>query len=98
VGTVCRVLADAVLRGVAHPEPVNLAFGTRTSLRELLGELESLVGAPNAVERTRPRAGDVPHSQADNSRLRSLFPDVEPVPLREGLARTVEWFREGVQG
>ncbi|WP_189134493.1 NAD-dependent epimerase/dehydratase family protein [Wenjunlia tyrosinilytica] len=98
VGTVCRVLADAVLRGVAHPEPVNLAFGTRTSLRELLGELESLVGAPIAVERTGPRAGDVPHSQADNSRLRSLFPDVEPVPLREGLARTVEWFREGVQG
>lgn len=93
VGTVSRVLADAVLRKVVHPDPVNLAFGTRTSLRELLAELEDVVGAPIAVRNTAPRPGDVPHSQADNARLRSLFPDVRPVPLREGLERTVDWFR-----
>jgi UDP-glucose 4-epimerase len=93
VGTVTRVLANAVLRRVVHPDPVNLAFGTRTSLTELVAELESVLGRPVAVEHTEPRAGDVRDSQADNSRLRSLFPDVQPVPLREGLERTVEWFR-----
>lgn len=96
VGTVGRVLADAVLRKVVHPEPVNLAFGTRTSLRELLAELESVLGAPIAARHTDPRPGDVPHSQADNARLRALFPEVRPVPLREGLERTVEWFRASV--
>lgn len=96
VGTVGRVLADAVLRKVVHPDPVNLAFGTRTSLRELLAELESVLGAPITARHTDPRPGDVPHSQADNARLRALFPEVRPVPLREGLERTVEWFRASV--
>jgi UDP-glucose 4-epimerase len=39
------------------------------------------------------RAGDVPHSQADNSRLMALFPDARPVPFVDGLRRTVEWMR-----
>ncbi len=30
VGTVCDVITDASARRVTHPEPVNLAFGTRT--------------------------------------------------------------------
>ncbi len=42
-----------------------------------------------------PRAGDVRDSQADQTRLRSLFPDLVPVGLEDGLARTVDWFRTG---
>ncbi|WP_327683221.1 NAD-dependent epimerase/dehydratase family protein [Kitasatospora sp. NBC_00458] len=93
VGTVAQVITDAVLRRVVHADPVNLAFGTRTSLLELVGELESVLGHPVAVAHTEPRPGDVRDSQADNARLRELFPDVRPVPLREGLARTADWFR-----
>ncbi|MEV7781315.1 NAD-dependent epimerase/dehydratase family protein [Kitasatospora sp. NPDC088351] len=93
VGTVTRVITEAVLRRVVHADPVNLAFGTRTSLLELVGELESVLGHPVEVDHTDPRPGDVRDSQADNSRLRELFPDVRPVPLREGLERTAEWFR-----
>jgi UDP-glucose 4-epimerase len=93
VGTVTRVLADAVQRTVVHAEPVNLAFGTRVSLLELITGLEAALGHPLEVEHTGTRPGDVRDSQAGNARLRSLFPDVEPVRLPEGLARTVEWFR-----
>ncbi|NYI07475.1 NAD-dependent epimerase/dehydratase family protein [Allostreptomyces psammosilenae] len=93
VGTVRAVLAEAVLRGVSSAEPVNLAFGTRTSLRALVAELEAVLGRSLRVEHTDPRPGDVRDSQADNARLRGLFPDVVPTPLREGLERTVEWFR-----
>ena len=39
VGTVCAVIVDAVLRRVATTDPVNLAFGSRTSLLELITEL-----------------------------------------------------------
>ena len=49
--------------------------------------------SPREVEHVEPRAGDVRDSQADNARLRHHFPDVEPVPLREGLQQTVDWFR-----
>ncbi|MFB7377104.1 NAD-dependent epimerase/dehydratase family protein [Kitasatospora purpeofusca] len=93
VGTVTQVITDAVLRRVVSADPVNLAFGTRTSLLELVGELESVLGHPVEVAHTEPRPGDVRDSQADNARLRELFPDVRPVPLHEGLERTAAWFR-----
>jgi UDP-glucose 4-epimerase len=92
VGTVAAVLAAAVRRRVRHPEPVNLAFGSRVTLLEVIALLEELLGRELDVAHTDPRPGDVPHSQADDTRLRSLFPDVEPVPLRDGLAATVAWF------
>ena len=44
VGDVVRVLADAAEHRVAHPTPVNLAFGTRTSLLELISQLEAVLG------------------------------------------------------
>ena len=93
VGTVTRVLADAVVRRVTDLEPVNLAFGTRTSLIAVVDELESILGHRPEVVHHEPRAGDVRDSQADNTRLRGHFPDVTPVGLRDGLQATVEWFR-----
>lgn len=93
VDTVCAVIADAVARRVSSPDPVNLAFGTRTDLLEVIALLEELLGRPLAVEHTEPRHGDVPHSQAANDRLRALFPGVAPVDLRTGLAATIDWFR-----
>ena len=92
VGTVCGVLADAVHRGVTDPRPVNLAFGTRVSLLEVIAMIEHLLG--RTLERTHaePRAGDVRDSQADQGSLRRLFPDVRPVPLDEGLRATIAWF------
>lgn len=93
VGSVCAVLADAVDRRVASPEPINLAFGSRTTLLEVVAELESILGTSLDRAHQEVRAGDVPHSQADTTRLRALFPDVEPVPLRAGLEATIDWFR-----
>ena len=93
VGTVSRVLADAVLRTVVDLEPVNLAFGSRTSLNALVTDLGSELGRELEVEHTQPRPGDVRDSQADNARLRQHFPDVEAVALKDGLRATVDWFR-----
>jgi UDP-glucose 4-epimerase len=98
VGSVCDVITEAVVGQVASDEPVNLAFGGRSSLLELLAALEAVVGHPIERVHTEPRAGDVRDSQADQTRLRSLFPAVEPVDLDEGLRRTVDWFRTGAVG
>lgn len=94
VGTVVRVIADAVERQVLSAEPVNLAFGGRTSLNELIALLEQILGRPLERESLPFRDGDVPHSQAASERLRALFPDVEPVPLEDGVRQTVRWFKE----
>ncbi|MFJ2843487.1 NAD-dependent epimerase/dehydratase family protein [Streptomyces griseofuscus] len=91
VGTVCEVLADAVLRRVVEPKPVNLAFGTRISLLSLIPEIEAATGIRAVTEHRARRVGDVPHSQADQSRLRALFPTIRPTPLQEGIRATVNW-------
>jgi UDP-glucose 4-epimerase len=94
VGTVIEVIVDAIRRGVTCTTPVNLAFGTRTSLLEVIDRLGDLIGVPLERVHTDTRPGDVPHSQADNTLLRSLFADVAPVSLDDGLHATVEWMRE----
>jgi UDP-glucose 4-epimerase len=96
VGTVTSVLADSVVRRVSSPDPVNLAFGTRIALLEIIGLLEEMLGHRLEREHTATRAGDVPHSQADNTRLMALFPDVVPVPFTDGLRATVDWMRSTV--
>lgn len=92
VGTVCRVLLEAATRRVTNPEPVNLAFGTNTSLTELVKTIGRVTGREPRVEHRDPRPGDVKNSQADNTVLRSLFPGLQPVTLEQGIAETVAWF------
>jgi UDP-glucose 4-epimerase len=92
VGSVVAVLTDALKRKVTASRPVNLAFGTRTSLLELIALLEKVLD--RSLDRTYepPRSGDVRDSQADQTMLTSLFPNVTPVSLEHGLRTTVDWF------
>jgi UDP-glucose 4-epimerase len=91
VDSVVAVLGDCVWRGVSADAPVNLAFGTRTSLNEVIVMLSALLGHRLDVEHRPERAGDVRHSQASVAVLRGLFPKIDPLPLELALCRTVEW-------
>ena len=91
MGTVAEVITDAVVRRVTSPEPVNLAFGTRHSLLQLVALLEQQLGRALPLDFQPPRAGDVAHSQAQHDRLDRLFPGVRPVALADGVRATIEW-------
>jgi UDP-glucose 4-epimerase len=93
VGDVCAVITEAVLGRLASPRPVNLAFGGRHTLLEVISQLEAILGEELSREHQPVRPGDVPHSQADQTRLRELVPTLEPVDLADGLRRTVDWHR-----
>lgn len=93
VGTVAAVITQAVERRVGSDRPVNLAFGSRVSLRELADLLGRILGRELELEFGEARVGDVRDTQADQRRLRSLFPEVEPVDLESGLRQTIDWFR-----
>lgn len=93
VDTVTDVIADAVTRRVVAPGPVNLAFGTRTTIRELAELVGELVGSSIEIRYDEPRVGDVRDSQADSSYLRELFPNIAPVELRHAVQVTIDWFR-----
>lgn len=98
VDTVTDVISDAIHRRVSCDRPVNLAYGTRTSLRELISVLEGLLDRQLPVQMAPSRAGDVRDSQADNSTLRSLFSAIEPTTLEDGLRATLEWFHSSSDG
>jgi UDP-glucose 4-epimerase len=93
VDSVVEVIADAIVRRVSHKEPVNLAFGTRITLLQLIAKLEEVLGRTLPIDFLPTRVGDVPASQADASKLGELFPGLEPAPLLEGLQATVDWFK-----
>ncbi|MST34859.1 NAD-dependent epimerase/dehydratase family protein [Acidimicrobiaceae bacterium USS-CC1] len=93
VDSLTAVITEAVRRRVTSPTPVNLAFGSRRSLLEVVAELEKVLGRPLEVEHGPARTGDVRDSQADQRRLRELFPGVQPVDFADGLAATVGWMQ-----
>jgi UDP-glucose 4-epimerase len=90
---VTSVICDAVARRVTADAPVNLAFGTRRSLLDVIAVLERVVDRELDRRHIDPRPGDVRDSQADNARLRALFPDVAVSDFEADLGATVDWFR-----
>jgi nucleoside-diphosphate-sugar epimerase len=73
---------------------LNVANGERISLNQLLEELKTITGNHDAVaEYKEPRVGDVRHSLADISRARELLGYEPIVWLREGLGKTIDWWK-----
>jgi len=93
VDTVVSVIVDAIQRRVSHLEPLNLAFGQKITLLEVISELEVILDRKLPVEFQPSRVGDVARSQADSSALRRLFPDVTPSDFADGLRATADWFQ-----
>jgi UDP-glucose 4-epimerase len=96
VGTVSEIICQAVVRTVTNPTPVNLAFGTRSTLLDVLDIIEEMLGRPLERSFMPMRPGDVRDSQAANEHLRRLFGDVRPMSLTDGLATTLEWMKSTV--
>ncbi len=79
-------------RGVG--EVINVAIGERITLNQLLSELKELIGCVDvSAEYREARVGDVRHSLADITRAKELLGFEPVVDLREGLQRTVDWWK-----
>lgn len=94
VESVCEAIYLACERQLSHEHPVNLAFGSRTTLNDLVGIVESAIGTKLEVRYQELRAGDVRESQADSTLLEHLIPDVSSYELSAGIERTIDWFRK----
>ena len=86
-------VSAASARGAAG-KVINVANGQRITLNQLLAELKELTGRTDVTAEYRePRVGDVRHSLADISMARELLGYESKVNLREGLQRTLEWWK-----
>lgn len=76
---------------------INVGSGQEISIGDLAQQIAVLTGMPLQIlsdeERLRPEASEVERLCAANSRAREMLGWGPRVPLAEGLAHTIEWFR-----
>jgi GDP-L-fucose synthase len=75
-------------------EPVNLGTGVETSIRELAGLIAELTGFDGELVWDATMPNGQPRRQLDASRAEQLFGFRAETPLREGLERTIAWYRD----
>ena len=76
----------------------NVAGGRPVSLNDLLSELGALLGRDIRPEHAPERAGDIRHSYASVDLARQVLRWEPQVPLRQGLARSLDWYRSVAAG
>lgn len=87
--------AFAALTGSEVEGPVNVASGEGVSVRDVVTTLGELAGRPELVQlgALPQRPGEPPELVADVARLRDEVGFTPAFGLREGLERTVSWWR-----
>jgi UDP-glucuronate 4-epimerase len=74
-------------------EIVNLGGAHPVTLAELVAGIENATGKRAQLERLPDQPGDVPVTYADVAKAKRLYGYEPKVPLEEGLARYVAWYR-----
>lgn len=83
----------AALVAEAPPATVNIGSGQAVSLRQMLAEIETALGAPVPVAYEAGRVVDVKRNVLDVGLARRTLDWSPRLPLAEGLARTAAWWR-----
>ena len=74
-------------------EPVNLGTGVETTIRELAETIADVTGFEGEITWDTSMPNGQPRRSLDASRAAELFGFRARTPLREGIERTVAWYR-----
>lgn len=88
-----NLLAASAEAGRVDGRVFNVATGARITLNDTVKLLREMTGYTGEVGYGKERSGDVKHSLADISAASSQFGYEPKISFREGLQRTVEWYR-----
>jgi GDP-L-fucose synthase len=78
------------------PEPVNLGTGVETTIREVAELIAEATGFGGKITWDTSMPNGQPRRNLDASRARELFGFEATTALRDGIARTVEWYSSAV--
>jgi UDP-glucose 4-epimerase len=92
VGTVVKIISSCISNKVLHPEPVNLAYGNKISLNQVVEILKRFFSKLK-VKYSQARSGDILHSENNPELIKSLYPKVVAKKFEDSLLETVEWFK-----
>jgi GDP-L-fucose synthase len=88
--------ADGILLATERydgAEPVNLGTGEEISIRELAELVAELTGFGGEIVWDTSKPNGQPRRKLDVTRAEELFGFRAHMSLREGLRRTIEWYR-----
>ena len=88
-----NLLAAAAPAEKVSGQMMNLATGSRITLNQTFGILRELTGYSKEPVYAASRAGDIHDSLADIGLAKNLLGYEPKVDFREGLRRTVEWYK-----
>lgn len=71
----------------------NIACGKQTSLLEVIDILNEIFGKKNKPIFEKERSGDIKYSYADISEAKKILGYNPRISLKEGLKKTIDWFR-----
>jgi len=100
VSDAVRATVEAGLRADAEGRVINIGTDVETSVLELARTLIEVAGTDTPIEFVPQESvygdsyEDIPRRVPDVTRMRELLGVTASVPLREGLEKTVRWFRE----
>jgi GDP-L-fucose synthase len=77
-------------------EPVNLGSGEEIPVRELAELVADVTGFEGEIAWDSSKPNGQPRRQLDVSRAEELFGFRARTPLREGLERTIAWYRDAI--
>jgi GDP-L-fucose synthase len=77
-------------------EPVNLGAAHEISIRDLAALIADVTGFAGEIRWDTTKPNGQPRRSVDGSRARELFGFEARMPLREGIERTVAWYRSAV--
>ena len=75
-------------------EPVNVGTGVETSIREVAETIAELIGFQGEIVWDTSMPNGQPRRSLDATRARELFGFEAHTSLRDGLERTIAWYRE----
>jgi UDP-glucose 4-epimerase len=93
IDTVIDTLVSAMLEKVNYPGPINLAFGEKIFLNEVIGILNARFPSLQVMYKEE-RFGDIRESQNSPELIRSLFPRINPKPFQIAMNETIDWLIE----
>jgi UDP-glucose 4-epimerase len=92
VDDVVNVIINAIQSNVTSSSAINLAFGKKISLNEII-DLLRVINPDFEVNYLPPRLGDIRNSLSDGILIKEKFPKVVSSDFKYNLATTFDWIR-----
>jgi GDP-L-fucose synthase len=89
----CARAIVLAMEGYAGDEPVNVGSGMEISIRDLAQLIADGVGFQGDIEWDASKPDGQPRRCLDTNRAREAFGFVAEVPFKDGLQKTIDWYR-----